>query len=192
MSRYESHNYDVIVIGAGGAGLRAAVEVQERGLRVAVICKSLLGKAHTVMAEGGVAAAMGNVYPEDNWQVHFRDTLSWVFLSLAWVVYARVSSSDQKADLDGQVARVVERLNKEGLPVVRTVTEVGSGLNGHRPKLIALLKDPQVQVVAVEHRDRLMRFGPEYVEAALAPSGKRLLVVEPTVASTRSWRTLPA
>ena len=75
MSRYESHHYDVIVIGAGGAGLRAAVEVRARGLRVAVICKSLLGKAHTVMAEGGVAAAMGNVYPEDNWQVHFRDTM---------------------------------------------------------------------------------------------------------------------
>jgi len=75
MSRYESHRYDVIVIGAGGAGLRAAIEVKERGLRVAVVCKSLLGKAHTVMAEGGVAAAMGNVYPEDNWRVHFRDTL---------------------------------------------------------------------------------------------------------------------
>ncbi len=75
MSRYESHQYDVIVIGAGGAGLRAAIEVQQRGLRVAVICKSLLGKAHTVMAEGGVAAAMGNVYSEDNWQVHFRDTM---------------------------------------------------------------------------------------------------------------------
>ena len=75
MSRYESHRYDVIVIGAGGAGLRAAIEVKERGLRVAVVCKSLLGKAHTVMAEGGVAAAMGNVYPEDNWRVHFRDTV---------------------------------------------------------------------------------------------------------------------
>ena len=75
MSRHESHHYDVIVIGAGGAGLRAAIEAKERGLRVAVICKSLLGKAHTVMAEGGVAAAMGNVYPEDSWQVHFRDTM---------------------------------------------------------------------------------------------------------------------
>jgi len=57
MSRYESHRYDVIVIGAGGAGLRAAIEVKERGLRVAVVCKSLLGKAHTVMAEGGVASS---------------------------------------------------------------------------------------------------------------------------------------
>ena len=75
MAEHESHEYDVIVIGAGGAGLRAAIEAQERGLRTALVCKSLLGKAHTVMAEGGVAAAMGNVYPEDNWQVHFRDTM---------------------------------------------------------------------------------------------------------------------
>src|SRR5262252_8675276 len=72
---HETHEYDVIVIGAGGAGLRAAVEASERGARTALICKSLLGKAHTVMAEGGIAAAMGNVWPEDNWQVHFRDTM---------------------------------------------------------------------------------------------------------------------
>jgi succinate dehydrogenase / fumarate reductase flavoprotein subunit len=75
MADYESHDYDVIVIGAGGAGLRAAIEAKSRGLRTALVCKSLLGKAHTVMAEGGIAAAMGNVYPEDNWQVHFRDTM---------------------------------------------------------------------------------------------------------------------
>ena len=72
---YETHDYDVIVIGAGGAGLRATIEAKERGLRTAVICKSLLGKAHTVMAEGGMAASMGNVWEEDNWQVHFRDTM---------------------------------------------------------------------------------------------------------------------
>ncbi|MHB1988229.1 MAG: fumarate reductase/succinate dehydrogenase flavoprotein subunit [Acidimicrobiales bacterium] len=72
---YEAHDYDVIVIGAGGAGMRAAVEATEKGCRTALICKSLLGKAHTVMAEGGVAAALGNVWPQDNWQVHFRDTM---------------------------------------------------------------------------------------------------------------------
>ena len=71
----ERHAYDVVVIGAGGAGLRAAIEAHGQGARTAVVCKSLLGKAHTVMAEGGIAAAMGNVYPEDGWQVHFRDTM---------------------------------------------------------------------------------------------------------------------
>jgi succinate dehydrogenase / fumarate reductase flavoprotein subunit len=73
--RFETHDYDVIVIGAGGAGLRAAIEASAQGAKTALICKSLLGKAHTVMAEGGIAAAMGNVWPEDNWQVHFRDTM---------------------------------------------------------------------------------------------------------------------
>ena len=75
MAEYETHEFDVIVIGAGGAGLRAAIEAKAKGLRTALVCKSLLGKAHTVMAEGGVAAALGNVYSEDSWQVHFRDTM---------------------------------------------------------------------------------------------------------------------
>ncbi len=74
-SSYEHHDYDVLIIGAGGAGLRAAIEAKQRGLKVGIITKSLLGKAHTVMAEGGMAAAMGNVSAEDNWQVHFRDTM---------------------------------------------------------------------------------------------------------------------
>ena len=72
---YETHEHDVIVIGAGGAGLRAAIEAAAQGVSVGLVCKSLLGKAHTVMAEGGIAAALGNVWPEDNWQVHFRDTM---------------------------------------------------------------------------------------------------------------------
>ncbi len=71
----ERYTYDVVVIGAGGSGLRAAIEARARGLRTAIISKSLFGKAHTVMAEGGAAAAMGNVNPNDNWQVHFRDTM---------------------------------------------------------------------------------------------------------------------
>ncbi|HVT94724.1 MAG TPA: fumarate reductase/succinate dehydrogenase flavoprotein subunit [Bryobacteraceae bacterium] len=75
MASYERHEHDVLVVGAGGAGLRAAIEASAAGVSVGVICKSLLGKAHTVMAEGGVAAAMGNVDDRDSWRVHFADTM---------------------------------------------------------------------------------------------------------------------
>ncbi|WP_280208478.1 fumarate reductase/succinate dehydrogenase flavoprotein subunit [Nocardia cyriacigeorgica] len=75
MPEVERHAYDVVVIGAGGAGLRAVIEARERGLSVAVVCKSLFGKAHTVMAEGGCAASMGNANEKDNWETHFRDTM---------------------------------------------------------------------------------------------------------------------
>jgi succinate dehydrogenase / fumarate reductase, flavoprotein subunit len=75
MADYETHEHDVLVIGAGGAGLRAAIEASAAGVRVGLVCKSLLGKAHTVMAEGGIAAALANVDERDNWQVHFADTM---------------------------------------------------------------------------------------------------------------------
>src|SRR5205809_6061550 len=75
MPKYQTHEYDVGVVGAGGAGLRAAIEASARGARTALVCKSLLGKAHTVMAEGGVAAALANVDSRDSWQTHFRDTM---------------------------------------------------------------------------------------------------------------------
>src|SRR5437763_13213851 len=75
MAEYESFEHDVLVIGAGGAGLRAAIEASAQGARVGVVCKSLLGKAHTVMAEGGVAAALAHVDPKDSWKVHFKDTM---------------------------------------------------------------------------------------------------------------------
>ena len=73
--KFETHEHDVLIIGAGGAGLRAAIEASSMGVSVGLVCKSLLGKAHTVMAEGGVAAALGNVEPKDGWKVHFRDTM---------------------------------------------------------------------------------------------------------------------
>src|SRR2546421_13125658 len=75
MADYETFQHDVLVIGAGGAGLRAAIEASAAGVSVGLICKSLLGKAHTVMAEGGIAAALANVDERDNWKVHFADTV---------------------------------------------------------------------------------------------------------------------
>jgi succinate dehydrogenase / fumarate reductase flavoprotein subunit len=75
MAEHEIHEYDVLVIGAGGAGLRAAIEASAGGVKVGLVCKSLLGKAHTVMAEGGVAAALANVDDRDSWKVHFADTM---------------------------------------------------------------------------------------------------------------------
>ena len=95
------------------------------------------------------------------------------------VVYARVSSADQKADLDRQVARVTVRATGQKLAVDRVVTEVGSALNGHRRKFLALLRVPTVTSIVVEHRDRFARFGAEYVEAALSAQGRQLLVVDP-------------
>src|SRR5437764_8770299 len=75
MVRAQTHEHDVLVIGAGGAGLRAAIEASAAGVSVGLVCKSLLGKAHTVMAEGGIAAALANVDDRDNWKVHFSDTM---------------------------------------------------------------------------------------------------------------------
>src|ERR1043165_6131488 len=75
MPDYETFEHDVLVIGAGGAGLRAAIEASAAGVSVGIVCKSLLGKAHTVMAEGGIAAALANVDERDNWKVHFADTM---------------------------------------------------------------------------------------------------------------------
>lgn len=95
------------------------------------------------------------------------------------VVYARASSADQRADLDRQVARVTEWATGQGLVVSRVVTEVGSALNGHRKKFLTLLRDASVTTIVVEHRDRFARFGAEYVEAALAAQGRRLLVADP-------------
>src|SRR3984885_14470043 len=74
MAEYQIHQFDVLVVGAGGAGLRAAIEAAAAGVRVGVVCKSLLGKAHTVMAEGGVAASLANVDDRDNWRGHFAAT----------------------------------------------------------------------------------------------------------------------
>ena len=94
-------------------------------------------------------------------------------------LYARVSSGDQKADLERQLGRLAEFASQFRLPVIKSVAEIGSGLNGHRPKLLKLLGDPKVRTIVVEHQDRLARFGAEYIEAALAASGRSLIIVDP-------------
>lgn len=93
-------------------------------------------------------------------------------------VYARVPSHDQRADLGRQVARLSEWATTKGMAVGEVVTEVGSGVDGHRPKLARLLADPRATTIIVEHRDRLSRFGAEHLEAALSAQGRRVLVVD--------------
>lgn len=96
----------------------------------------------------------------------------------AATLYARVSSGDQKADLERQLGRLAVFASQEGLTVTQSVAEIGSGLNGHRPKIIGLLADPAISNIVVEHRDRLARFGSEYIEAALDASGCELIVID--------------
>jgi putative resolvase len=95
------------------------------------------------------------------------------------VVYARVSSHDQRADLDRQVARLTQWATSAGRAIDEVVCEVGSGLNGKRPKLRHILSDPSAVVVVVEHRDRLARFGVEHLEAALSAHGRKVAVADP-------------
>jgi predicted site-specific integrase-resolvase len=94
------------------------------------------------------------------------------------VVYARVSSADQRSDLDRQVARVTSWVTGQQMAVDKVLTEVGSALNGHRRKFLGLLRDPAVSRIVVEHRDRFCRFGSEYVQAALGAQGRELVVVD--------------
>jgi predicted site-specific integrase-resolvase len=93
------------------------------------------------------------------------------------VIHARVSSSDEKPDLDRHVARVLAWATENGYKVDKVVTEVGSALDGHRPKFLALLGDPNITTILVEHRDRFCRFGADYVEAALGAQSRRLILV---------------
>ena len=93
-------------------------------------------------------------------------------------LYARVSGNDQKKDLDAQLGRLSAFAVSKGFTVSRAIKEIGSGLNGHRPKLMKLLSDPSVSLIIVEHRDRLMRFGSEYVESSLRAHGRQLIIMD--------------
>jgi succinate dehydrogenase / fumarate reductase, flavoprotein subunit len=146
--KFETHEHDVLVIGAGGAGLRAAIEALAQGVSVGVVCKSLLGKAHTVMAEGGIAAAMANVDPADDWRTHFRDTMrggkllnNWRMAQLhAQEAPARIHELEQWGALfdrteDGQILQrafgghTFRRLchvgDRTGLEMIRTLQDRG-------------------------------------------------------------------
>ncbi|MBU3934171.1 MAG: IS607 family transposase [Candidatus Omnitrophica bacterium] len=94
------------------------------------------------------------------------------------VLYARVSSSDQKQDLDRQLSRLVEYATSQGFQVKGAIKEVGSGLNGKRPKLLSILRNPDIKTIVVEHKDRLVRFGFEYMEALFKASNRRIVVVD--------------
>jgi succinate dehydrogenase / fumarate reductase flavoprotein subunit len=177
MADYESHEFDVLVVGAGGAGMRAAIESAKAGARTGLVCKSLLGKAHTVMAEGGMAAAMANVWPEDNWQVHFRDTMrggkmlnNWRMAQLhAQEAPDRVYELEEWGALfdrtaDGRIlqrdfgghryARLAHIGDRTGLELIRTLQNHVL----HRPvevfmecKIVQLLKDGDRVVGAVAY-----------------------------------------
>ncbi|MDD5200499.1 MAG: fumarate reductase/succinate dehydrogenase flavoprotein subunit [Terrimicrobiaceae bacterium] len=167
MSNYETIEYDVLVIGAGGAGLRAAIEASAAGVKVGLVCKSLLGKAHTVMAEGGMAAAMGNVDDRDNWRVHFADTMrggqyvnNWRMAELhAKEAPARVHDLEAWGAVfdrtkDGKILqrnfgghrypRLAHVGDRTGLELIRTLQDRGvhQGIGVHMEQtIVTLLKD---------------------------------------------------
>ena len=166
-TNYETFEYDVLVIGAGGAGLRAAIEASAAGVKVGLVCKSLLGKAHTVMAEGGMAAAMGNVDDRDNWKVHFADTMrggqyvnNWRMAELhAKEAPARVHELEAWGAVfdrtkDGKILqrnfgghrypRLAHVGDRTGLELIRTLQDHGihQGISVHMEQtVVSLLKD---------------------------------------------------
>jgi len=178
-TNYETHEYDVLVIGAGGAGLRAAIEASAAGVKVGLICKSLLGKAHTVMAEGGMAAAMANVDDRDNWKVHFADTMrggqyvnNWRMAELhakeaparvheleAWgAVFDRTKEGkiSQRNFGGHRYPRLAHVGDRTGLELIRTLQDHGihQGINVHMEyTIVSLLKDGE-RVVGAFGYDR--------------------------------------
>jgi succinate dehydrogenase / fumarate reductase flavoprotein subunit len=167
MAELDTHEYDVLVIGAGGAGLRAAIEASAAGVKVGLICKSLLGKAHTVMAEGGMAAAMGNADERDNWKVHFADTMrggqyvnNWRMAELhakeapdrvreleAWgAAFDRTEDGKiQQRNFGGhRYPRLAHVGDRTGLELIRTLQDHGihQGMEVHMEyTVVTLLKD---------------------------------------------------
>jgi succinate dehydrogenase / fumarate reductase, flavoprotein subunit len=193
----EQHSYDVLVIGAGGAGLRAAIEAAASGVTVGLICKSLLGKAHTVMAEGGMAAAMGNVDDRDNWRVHFADTMrggqylnNWRMAELhAKEAPARVNELEAWGALfdrtpDGRILqrnfgghrypRLAHVGDRTGLEMIRTLQDHGvhQGIDVHMEyTVLTLLKDGERVAGAVAYDRERGRFKTFVAKAVVMATG---------------------
>ncbi len=184
MADYETHEHDVLVIGAGGAGLRAAIEASAAGVRVGLVCKSLLGKAHTVMAEGGIAAALANVDERDNWKVHFADTMrggqyvnQWRMAELhakeapdrvreleAWgAVFDRTADGRilQRNFGGHKYPRLAHVGDRTGLEMIRTLQDHGihQGIDVHMEHtILSILKDGDRAIGAVGYERERGRF----------------------------------
>src|ERR1700694_340438 len=184
MAEFQTHAYDVLIIGAGGAGLRAAIEAASSGLRVGVVCKSLLGKAHTVMAEGGVAAALANVDDRDNWRVHFSDTMRGGQYLNNWRMaeFHAKEAPDRVRELeawgavfdrtkDGRILqrnfgghkspRLAQLRDRTGLEMIRTLQDHGihQGIEVYMEHtILALLKDGERIVGAFGYERERGRF----------------------------------
>jgi succinate dehydrogenase / fumarate reductase flavoprotein subunit len=201
MAEYDKHTYDVLVIGAGGAGLRAAIEASAAGVKVGLVCKSLLGKAHTVMAEGGIAAALGTVNSSDSWKVHFADTMrggqyvnSWRMAELhakeapqcvreleAWgAVFDRTKDGRilQRNFGGHKYPRLAHVGDRTGLEMIRTLQDHGihQGIEVHmETTILTLLKDGARVVGAfgyTRERGRFLTFQAKAVVLATGGIGK--------------------
>jgi succinate dehydrogenase / fumarate reductase, flavoprotein subunit len=197
MPEYQTHEHDVLVVGAGGAGLRAAIEASVGGVSVGLVCKSLLGKAHTVMAEGGIAAAMGNVDDRDNWKVHFSDTMrggqyvnNWRMAELhakeapdrvreleAWgAVFDRTKDGKilQRNFGGHRYPRLAHVGDRTGLELIRTLQDHGihQGIDVHMEcTIVTLLKDGDRVVGAFGYERERGRFKVFKAKAVVLATG---------------------
>src|SRR3984957_6831631 len=197
MADYETHEHDVLVIGAGGAGLRAAIEASAAGVRVGLVCKSLLGKAHTVMAEGGIAAALANVDERDNWKVHFTDTMrggqyvnQWRMAELhakeapdrvreleAWGAVFDRTPDDRilQRNFGGhRYPRLAHVGDRTGLEMIRTLQDHGihQGIDVHMEfTVVSLLKDGDRVVGVMGYEREHGRFKIFHAKAVVLATG---------------------
>lgn len=219
MAQYEQYEHDVVVIGAGGAGLRAAIEAAAAGVSVGLVCKSLLGKAHTVMAEGGIAAAMANVDERDNWKVHFADTMrGGQYINNARMAKLHAKEApDRVRELEAwgalfdrtQDGRILQRNfgghqyprlahvgDRTGLEMIRTLQDHGihQGIDVHMEcTIIALLKDGERVVGAFGYdreRGRFRLFRAKAVVLATGGIGRAFKVTSNSWEYTGDGHTL--